>query len=50
MIPQNTNNENMFSQINVTFIDAVKELKVSMLLQSMQIFSDTLRIIPAGEL
>lgn len=37
MIPQNANNENIFSQINVTFIDAVKELKISMLLHKCNI-------------
>lgn len=37
MLPQNTKNENSFSQINVSFIDAIKELKISKLLHQCNI-------------
>ena len=37
MLPQNAKNENSFSQINVSFIDAIKELKISKLLHQCNI-------------
>lgn len=37
MIHQTANNENSFSQINVSFIDAIKELKISKLLHQCNI-------------
>lgn len=37
MIPQNTDNANTFSQINVSFIAAIKELNISKLLPKCNI-------------
>ena len=41
MIPQNSTNENTFPEINIQFINAIRELKISALLKQSNIYKNS---------